>query len=65
MAKVVGKDETYVHRVSCDKCASRVEYTLNEVTKIDGTDYSGGPNGYTYIICPNPKCQQRIILDRW
>lgn len=63
MAKVVGKDKKAVKRVTCSGCASIVEYTQNEVKEINGRDYGGGPDGCTYITCP--QCQKRITLTSW
>jgi len=50
MVKIVGKDESFVKRVTCRSCASILEYTLNEVREYHGTDYTGGvPNDTSQI----------------
>jgi hypothetical protein len=63
MAKVIGKDDQHVHKVTCSKCASMVEYVLNEVQERHGTDYGGGPDGCKWIVCPG--CDKDIILESW
>jgi hypothetical protein len=57
------KDPLYVKRVSCNHCASQLEYTKNEVKSVHGTDYSGGPDGYEWIDCP--VCFNKVILKSW
>lgn len=60
MVKIVGKDPEAVHRVTCKKCASILEYTLSEVTYSYTTDYGGGTDAYNFIICPvcNPNREE-------
>ena len=52
MVRAVGKDEKHIHKVTCPRCASILEYTLSEVTYSHTTDYSGVSDPYNYIICP-------------
>jgi len=64
MAKVVGRDENAVKRVTCRNCASIVEYTQGEVRNLwSGTDYGGGPDGADGFPCPN--CGKDVIVKRW
>lgn len=63
MAKVIGKDESAVKRVTCQNCAAIVEYVKNDVQTYNGTDYSGGPDGHTWVDCP--ACLNKIILSSW
>lgn len=63
MATVIGIDNKHVHTVSCHNCASIVQYTKSEVKRVDGKDYSGGPDGNEHIHCPN--CNHQIILRSW
>jgi len=64
MAKVVGRDESVVKRITCRKCAAIVEYTPNEVRNLySGTDYGGGPAGADGFSCPG--CGQNIITRSW
>jgi RNase P subunit RPR2 len=53
MVKIVGKDERAVKRTTCVRCASILEYTLNEVSRIVVRDYGGGSDSYNTIQCPN------------
>ena len=64
MARVVGRDDSAVKRITHKKCAAIVEYTQNEVRTLwSGTDYGGGPDGARGFTCPN--CGDDIILERW
>lgn len=64
MAKVVGRDEQAVKRITCRKCASIVEYTEGEVRNLySGTDYGGGPDGADGFACPN--CGKDIYTRSW
>lgn len=53
MAKVVGRDESAVKRVTCGNCASIIEYTGADTRIGEGSDYSGDTWYYDYIECPN------------
>lgn len=50
-------------RRKCQACLVTVEYAPNEVKERHGRDISGGPDGETYVECPN--CGARIIITRW
>jgi len=63
MVKIVGKDESFVKRVTCRSCASILEYTLNEVREYHGTDYTGGADGQEWVDCPN--CGRKAIIRSW
>jgi len=63
MAKVVGKDNAAVKRVTCRECASIIEYTQHEVKSVHGTDYGGGPDGMEWVDCPN--CGKRAVIRSW
>ena len=63
MAKVIGKDQSAVKRVTCKNCASILEYTNCEVQEYHGRDYSGGPDGQEWIVCP--ECSKKVILRSW
>lgn len=65
MVKVLDepKDPKHVKKVSCNHCASKLEYTKNEVKEYHGRDYSGGPDGRKWIDCP--VCNKEIVLESW
>lgn len=63
MVEIVGKDQKYVKRITCEKCASILEYTDNELKKYSGTDYSGGADGHEWIDCPC--CGNKVITKSW
>jgi hypothetical protein len=64
MAKVIGKDEAAVKRITCQECAAVVEYTPGEVRTLwSGTDYGGGSDGAKGFTCPG--CGKNIITERW
>jgi RNase P subunit RPR2 len=63
MVKVVGTDSSAVKRCTCKTCSAVLEYTQNEVKRVDGRDYSGGSDGKEYIYCSN--CGREVILIAW
>ena len=52
MVQIVGKDPTVIKRVTCRKCSSILEYTLNEVQQFKSYDYGGGCDIVRYVPCP-------------
>ncbi len=70
MVTVIGVDETAKSRVTCHGhsrtkpgCGSILEYTRADIREYRGTDYSGGPDGRDWIVCP--KCGNEITLRAW
>lgn len=64
MIKIIGRDESAVKNITCRECATRLEYTLNDVVTLwRGTDYGGGPDGAKGFKCPN--CNSNVITERW
>ena len=57
---VVGTDIKAVKRVTCYNCSSILEYTDNDTTKETRTDYSGGSDIYTTLLCP--ECTNTITI---
>lgn len=58
MARIIGKDEKEMRRVTCRNCASIVEYTMREtVTRWVG-DYSGDREQIRELGCPG--CGNKI-----
>jgi DNA-directed RNA polymerase subunit RPC12/RpoP len=63
MVKVVGKDESAVHRITCRSCASVLEYTQSEVKYIKHShDYLGDYEVDQGIKCP--QCGSNVFTDR-
>lgn len=60
MVKVVGIDDKHVHKVTCKKCSSILEYVLSEVKSFTHYDYGGGSDLYYYIDCP--KCNNKVYV---
>ena len=56
-------DPEIAKKISCRNCGARLEYTPNDVKRIDGTDYSGGSDGCEYVDCPN--CNKRAVIRSW
>ena len=50
-------------RVTCEHCGARLEYVPNDVKEYHGTDYGGGPDGCTWVVCGN--CSKKVILENW
>lgn len=63
MATVVGWDKSVTKKCTCRNCGAIVEYLKAEIQEYHGKDYSGGPDGRTWIVCPN--CSDTIILTSW
>jgi hypothetical protein len=60
MARIVGKDEKEMRRVTCRACASIVEYTMSEtVTRWVG-DYGGDREHIRELQCPG--CINKILV---
>ncbi len=59
----VGADPSVVKQVICRQCGATLEYVPIDVKKYEGRDYSGGPDGHTWIDCPN--CSNKVILTSW
>lgn len=63
MVKVVGRDESAVHRITCWSCASVLEYTQSEVQSIKHSyDYLGDFSVDRGIKCP--QCDNNVFTDR-
>jgi hypothetical protein len=60
MATIIGKGSSAAKRVTCTKCTSIIEYTLNEVQEDYSTDYTGDKDYYKYIPCPC--CGKQVIV---
>ena len=54
---------TVVKQIICRNCGVKLEYTPNDVKRRDGTDYSGGPDGKEWIVCPN--CNKEVTIRSW
>lgn len=65
MVKIVnlGPDPSVVKHVICKSCGAKLEYVPNDVKEYHGHDYSGGPDGRTWIVCPN--CNKDVTLSSW
>jgi len=50
-------------KVKCHNCKCKIAYLPLEVKSYHGTDYSGGPDGRTWIVCP--ECGKDITLKSW
>jgi len=56
-------DPEVVKRISCKHCGTRLEYVPADVKRRDGTDYGGGPDGETWVDCP--QCGKKAIISSW
>ena len=61
MVKVLGIDTSEVQEITCRNCASRLEFTRNEVVHSTYTDYGGGTDKFDYITCPT--CGKKVEVD--
>lgn len=58
MAKVIGLDSTFLRQCSCKKCASIIEYSLNELRQYTYKDISQCVEVVYWIPCPS--CGNKI-----
>lgn len=63
MPKLTGDDPEAIKYATCKQCAARLQYTLSEVQSRHGVDYSGGPDGREWIVCP--RCGHDVVLRAW
>lgn len=50
-------------RVICKNCGATLEYVPNDLSRYDGKDISGGPDGKEWIVCPN--CGKQVVVRSW
>lgn len=63
MAKIV--EPPTGKRVKCRDCSATIEYLPEEVERRDGTDYSGGADGWERVKCPRPNCPGHGYIRSW
>ena len=63
MAKIV--EPPTGKRVKCAGCGATIEYMPEEVQRHDGTDISGGPDGWERVKCPRGGCPDYGYIRRW
>lgn len=51
--------------VACGACGAIIEYLPEEVDRRDGTDISGGPDGWERVKCPRIGCPGHGYIRRW
>lgn len=47
----------------CRQCGATLEYSPIDVKKYEARDFSGGPDGRTWIVCP--ECNSDVTLSSW
>ena len=65
--RIIGKNKKAIktRKRTCTKCGSVIEFQDHEVKEYHGTDYGGGPDGQKWMVCPNKKCKNEIVLESW
>lgn len=63
MPRVIEEVPIVEKRTVCHNCGRTIGYVQNDVHEYHGTDYSGGPDGREWIICPG--CHKEITLRSW
>lgn len=65
MVKVlkVEPDKIATKEIVCMSCGATLEYVKNDIQKYSGVDWSGGPDGREWIICPN--CGKDVTIRSW
>lgn len=56
-------DDSVKKQVVCRDCGATLEYVPNDVKSRHGQDYSGGPDGCTWVDCP--ACGGAAIIESW
>ena len=56
-------DETVKKRIVCRHCGATLEYVPNDLKSRHGHDYSGGPDGSEWVVCPN--CGKEATIRSW
>jgi len=56
-------DPKIIKHKSCTNCGVRLAYLPIDIKSRTGTDYSGGSDGSTWIVCPS--CNANVILRSW
>lgn len=59
MPTIVGKDDQAKKRITCRNCASVLEYVPAEERRDYSTDYTGGKDYFSYVICPC--CGKQVV----
>ena len=65
MPKVVGTAKVAKRRVTCNNCASIVEYVKKEIACRSYKDMSGTSEVYHFITCPGDGCGKEIEVKDW
>ena len=65
MARILDDEPVLEKRVHCVYCGKMVAYVKNDVQRLEGTDYGGGPSSMDYLVCPGPDCGNKIVLRPW
>lgn len=64
MVKVVGRDETYVPRITCKGCGSILEYNASEIQTFKiNWDYLGDYDTVRGIKCPT--CETIVKTSKY
>lgn len=62
MPRIIGKDEKLAKQVTCQCCASILEYYPNERMERTYKDISQCTETVHYIVCP--ECNKEVIVKR-
>ena len=63
MVEIVGRDVLVMKQCTCRNCGSILRYGKQDIREYHGKDYSGGPDGQEWIMCPG--CLQKVIIRSW
>lgn len=65
MARVIKEAPIVEKQKVCEHCGRTIAYVKNDIKEYSGTDYSGGPDGMTWVDCPGDSCGKKIVLTSW
>lgn len=63
MINIIGKDDSLLKKVTCQNCASILEYPPAVIEERHLTDYTGSRSTTRYITCPC--CKKQILLNNY
>lgn len=58
--QVIGKAESVLREVTCKHCTSILKYAPVDVKSFISTDYTGGRDRVSYIVCPS--CAEKVYV---
>lgn len=65
VVRVISDKPIKTKKCTCTKCGYELEYTGEDVSFYNHTDYGGGSDTYYFIICPRETCKEKIFVSKY